>query len=192
MKVRRPRRTAQPTKSKPVAPTPVPEPIAESPAGQELRRLQEATRAYAESPAGQEMRRDHEAMRDSPLVRSMRAIAEEARQRRETSRDEELRRAHEAAGQGRDQEAMREAAGTPRRTKNPGGRPPRDLEPAKQWLREYIKVKGRDMGQEALNAIMRDQYFDDHPPAPHIKTIEVRVVRPVWREAKKTSETPTG
>lgn len=62
----------------------------------------------------------------------------------------------------------------------PSGRPPRDFEPAKQWLRDYIRVNGRT-GQEALVAIVRDQYFRDQSP-PHDKTIETKVVRPVWRE----------
>jgi hypothetical protein len=66
----------------------------------------------------------------------------------------------------------------------PGGRPSRDLEPAKQWLRDNIKANGLAK-QEILTERVREHFEQSDPPAPHTKTIETKVVRPVWRELAK-------
>jgi len=66
-----------------------------------------------------------------------------------------------------------------------GGRPARDFDGAKAWMRKYLI--GRELpGQDSLVATMRDDYFKKYDkPAPHESTILRRVVRPIWREIKK-------
>jgi hypothetical protein len=152
----------------------------------------ERARAFAESPVQREIAKQMRAFAESPEGQRMREIGEKMRafagkaQLASPELVEQARRAAETLR--RDIDALRgeklRGESPPLRAKNPGGRPPRDYEPAKQWLRRYIRVNGR-AGQKALVEAVRDIYFKGQDDPPHDKTIEINVVRPVWRKLAK-------
>jgi hypothetical protein len=128
-----------------------------------MREAAETTRAFAESDIGRRMR---EALQGAEAFFEGNEALREWR--------DQLRRG---------ELPVKGAAPSSPPPRKAGGRPPRDWEAAKAWLRVHIATHGL-AGQEALATTVRDEYFTPRE-APHLTTIVRLIVRPVWREAKK-------